>query len=128
MKFIPYNKELRERARELRKNMTASERVLWYKVIKKLKIPIKRQKIIDNYIVDFYCSKALLVIEIDGDTHYTDDTIEYDTHRTAVLNSYGIEGIRFTNKDVATNIDNVAEEIINKIVERTEFKREELII
>jgi very-short-patch-repair endonuclease len=128
MKFIPYNKELRDRARELRKNMTASERVLWYKVIKKLKIPIKRQKIIDNYIVDFYCSKALLVIEIDGDTHYTDDTIEYDTHRTAVLNSSGIEVIRFTNKDVATNIDNVAEEIINKIVERTEFKREELII
>jgi len=76
MKYIPYNKDLRDRARNLRKNMTASEKAVWYKILKKLNIPIKRQKIIDNYIVDFYCSKAMLVIEIDGDTHNTDDAIE----------------------------------------------------
>ncbi len=127
MQYIPYNTELKMRARELRKRMTKAERKLWADSLRSLKIPIKRQKLLENYIVDFYCSKAKLVIEVDGESHNTKEGVEYDTHRTAVLESFGLEVIRFTNYDVLFEFNKVRELIIEKIVMKTGLSREELI-
>ena len=97
---LPYDPKLVDRSRYLRRNMTPAEQVLWYQYLRKHKNIFHRQKIIDHYIVDFYCSEALLVIEIDGATHYTDDGIEYDVNRTAILEEYGIKVVRFTNVEI----------------------------
>lgn len=92
--IIPYNRNLKERARTLRNNATEWEKKLWSVYLRGLDIHFYRQKPIDNYIVDFYSPKLKLVIEIDGDSHRTDDAIGYDRQRTAVLNSYGLTVIR----------------------------------
>ncbi|PKL78970.1 MAG: hypothetical protein CVV25_09695 [Ignavibacteriae bacterium HGW-Ignavibacteriae-4] len=127
MKFIPYNTELKLRARELRKRLTKAERKIWADFLSSLNIPIKRQKVLDNYIVDFYCSKAKLVIEVDGDSHSTKDGIEYDEHRTAVLESFGLEVIRFTNDEVLFEFNKVQDTIIEKIASKAGIGIEELI-
>ena len=75
-----------------------------------------RQKPIDNFIVDFYCSELLLVIEIDGDSHVYQE--EYDLLRTEKLNSSGIKVIRYANNDVIKNIDGVYCNLKNKIEKR----------
>lgn len=82
-----HNKNLVSNAKELRKNMTKEERHLWYDYLRNKDIRFVRQKIIGNYIVDFYCAKASLVIELDGSQHYEDKGIEYDTQRTNTLNN-----------------------------------------
>ena len=64
-----HNPKLTPNARELRKNMTKEEKQLWYNYLRKCKVRFLRQKVIDNYIVDFYCSKLNLVIELDGSQH-----------------------------------------------------------
>ena len=127
MKFIPYNTELKMRARELRKRLTKAERKLWADFLRSLNIKIKRQKVLDNYIVDFYCSKAKLVIEVDGDSHNTKDGIEYDEHRTAVLESFGLEVIRFTNDEIFFDFKKVCEIILDKIISKAGLNRKELI-
>jgi len=113
---LPYNPKLTERARELRKNMTSAEKELWYHYLRYHRLTFHRQKIIENYIVDFYCSKALLVIEIDGDSHFTSEAIEYDSNRTAILEAYGIQVIRFTNYEVINCFERVCLKI-NELVE-----------
>jgi len=76
--MLLYNTNLKKYSQELRKNMTDAERLLWSKLrVKQLKgLQIYRQRIIGNYIVDFYCPKANLIIEIDGGQHYTDEGIK----------------------------------------------------
>ena len=69
------NPELRDKSRELRRNMTFEERQLWYHFLRNYEIHFSRQRVIGNYIADFYCRKANLVIEIDGAQHYTPDSI-----------------------------------------------------
>lgn len=69
---MQYNKNLIPRAKELRKDMTKQERHLWYDFLRFYPVKIYKQKVIDNFIVDFYCHKAKLVIELDGSQHYTD--------------------------------------------------------
>ncbi len=108
-----YNKALKDKATYLRNNMTFPEKKIWFEFLRKLDIPINRQKVIDNYIVDFYCSKANLVIEIDGDTHYSDEEIEYDKKRTTRLETLGFKVIRFNNYDIINNFDNCAEAILS---------------
>lgn len=111
--FLPYNKNLTERARENRKNPTKAESKIWYEVLRMKQFAdfkFLRQKPIDNYIVDFYCSELRLVIEVDGDSH--GETVEYDAVRTIVLESLGLRVIRFTNADVLGNIAGVYEELI----------------
>lgn len=98
--FLPYNKELTARAKELRKNMTAAEKKLWYNYLRTHKYKFTRQKPIDNYIVDFYCSELGIVIEIDGETHLSEKEIKYDSRRTADLKKYGLKIMRFWNDDV----------------------------
>ena len=110
-KFTGYNHKLKEQSRELRKNMTEQEKRLWFCFLKEYPIKIYRQRVIGNYIADFYCSKAKIVIEIDGSQHYTDDGMNYDESRTNAINAFGVEVIRFSNYDVNTNFEGVCMEI-----------------
>ena len=108
---LPYNSRLKESARELRKNMTDVEEKLWYGFLRNFRYRVLRQKPIDNYIVDFYCPKLKLVIEIDGETHFTEEGKVYDEKRTNILKSYDIKVIRFTNPDVLSNFEGVCQKI-----------------
>ena len=95
--------------------MTKQERHLWYDFLRNYPVRILRQKVILNYIIDFYCSKAKLAIEIDGGQHYQNDKIEYDKLRTKSIGEFGIELIRFTNRDIDNNFENTCAVIDNKI-------------
>lgn len=121
-KFTGYNNELKENSRELRKNMTEQERRLWYCFLKDYPIKTYRQRAIGNYIADFYCSKAKVVIEIDGSQHYMDKGMEHDEHRTQTINDFGVEVIRFSNYDVNTNFEGVCLEIDKEICKRLRIK------
>jgi very-short-patch-repair endonuclease len=108
-----------EAATILRKNMTLPELILWKKLRDKslFKVKFRRQHPIDIFIVDFYCHKYKLVIEIDGEVHHMVDSIEYDTNRTAELKKFGITIIRFSNDEVVYNIDTVVNRIQKIITE-----------
>ena len=110
-----YNKKLISRAKELRKEMTKHERQLWYNFLRNHRVKFYKQKIIDNFIVDFYCNSAKLAIEVDGSQHYMEDGIEYDKERTKILNCYGIEVIRFSNVEIEKNFEEVCRMIEEKI-------------
>ena len=112
---IPYDPRLKERARELRKNMTAAEKKLWLEYFRGHDLRFQRQKPIAHFIVDFYCSSAGLIIEIDGDGHYTEFGKGYDEERTSVLAKYGLRVIRFTNDDVMNRFDGVIKEIEKRL-------------
>lgn len=101
------NENFQAKAKELRKNMTPEEKHLWYDYLSKYPIRFRRQEILGEYIVDFYCGKAKLVIEIDGAQHYLPDSMEYDKKRTDYFSSIGIEVVRFLNKDININFENV---------------------
>jgi len=110
---LKYNKKLKPFARELRKNMTDAEKRLWAKIRMRQMggHQFYRQRAIGNYIVDFYCPKAKLVLEVDGGQHYSDEQIEIDKKRSSYLNKLGLKVMRFTNLDVLNNIDVVLDEI-----------------
>ena len=114
-KFTGYNSKLKENARELRKNMTSQEKHLWYDFLRNYPIKFYRQRVIDNYIADFYCSKAKLVIEIDGSQHYTEEGLNHDKIRTQILEKYGLTVIRFTNEKINTHFTEVCD-YIDKVV------------
>ncbi|MCD8354493.1 MAG: endonuclease domain-containing protein [Clostridiales bacterium] len=116
--YTGYNKELKERARMLRKNMTPEESRLWYAFLKDYPVKVYRQRVIDGYIVDFYCSSAKLVIEIDGTQHYTTEGVEYDSIRSELLEQYGLEVIRFTNLDIHSRFCSVCDKIHTMIQHR----------
>lgn len=109
--FTGYDKKLKSRADELRKNMTQQEWNLWYFYLKNHRLKWYRQRIIDRFIVDFYCHAAKLVIEIDGKQHYTDQGIVYDTERTQVLQGYGLKVLRYTNQQLVDNFQEVCWDI-----------------
>jgi very-short-patch-repair endonuclease len=113
--MLDYNKKLLPFAKELRKEMTKQERHLWYDFLRYYSVKIYKQKVIDNFIVDFYCHKARLVIELDGSQHYYEDGLAYDNERTRVLNAYGLNIIRFSNNDIDKNFTGVCEQIHNYI-------------
>lgn len=108
---LPYNPDLITRAKEMRKNMTAAERKIWFGYLADFKYKVLRQKPIDNYIVDFYIPKLKLIIEIDGASHFTEDGLDYDHIRTAVLESYNLIILRFTNNEVLHDFKSVCEVI-----------------
>ena len=95
-----HNSKLTERAKELRRNATKQENHLWYDFLAKYPIRFRRQVTMQNYIVDFFCAKANLIIEVDGSQHFTPEGIAYDAERTAVLQALGYEVLRFSNEDV----------------------------
>ena len=116
--FTGYNKKLREPTRLLRKNMTRQEKHLWYDFLSKHPIKFVKQRPIGDFIVDFYCSKAKLAIEIDGSQHYTDEGKSYDELRTEIINKFGVDVIRFSNYDIDKNFEGVCEKIDEILNER----------
>ena len=116
--ILPYNKALKELARKLRKNMTASEKLLWneLKGNKLLGFDFDRQRPIDNYIVDFYCKDLMLAIEIDGIVHDNEEAEEKDRARQEKLESLGVRFLRFKDEDVKTDLSEVVR-VIAKWVE-----------
>jgi len=98
--------------------MTKEERHLWYDFLKTYPERILRQKVIGRFIVDFYCAKAKLVIEIDGGQHFTPEGKEQDAFRTEVLEKYGLSVIRFANNDVMKRFAEVCEQIDAVIKQR----------
>jgi len=114
--MLGYNSKLKQLSQQLRENMTDAEKHLWAKIrMRQLKgYQFYRQKPVGDYIVDFFCPRAKLVIEIDGSHHLVGETIAYDRIRDDYLSSLGLRVLRFTNNDVLKN----TEEVIEKIVER----------
>ena len=106
-----YNKENIPLAKALRKNMTPWERKLWYEFLRNYPIRFQRQKAIGNYIVDFYCAKAGLVIELDGGGHYTAEQTEKDYIRAKDLENMKLTVIRICNLDIDRNFRGVCEHI-----------------
>ena len=102
-----HNPNLVGNAKALRKEMTPEERHLWYDFLRTYPVRFLRQKIIGRYIVDFYCAKANLVIELDGSQHYQTWGIEHDTERTAFLSEYGLAVLRIPNNEIHRNFQGV---------------------
>ncbi len=104
---LPYNKNLKERAKQLRKSGNLSEVLLWQQIKNKqfLELDFHRQRVIGHYIVDFFCKKLNLVIEIDGSTH--NDKVEYDKKREGYLKNLGLTIIHILDVDVKHNLEGV---------------------
>ena len=104
---LDYNKKNITLAKNLRKNATRQENHLWYDFLSKYEIRFQRQKAIDDFIADFYCHQAKLVVEIDGSQHFTEAGHKKDDFRTEILKEYGLKVIRFTNHQINTNFQGV---------------------
>ena len=115
------NRKLSPNARALRRNMTREERHLWYDCLKELPIPVKRQKVIEKYIVDFYIPRAGIVIELDGSQHFADAGREQDRARDQRLNELGILVLRYSNADVNLRFRAVCDDIWNHLQERSQL-------
>ena len=98
-------------AKNLRKRSTPQEKRLWYDYLSKYEIRFQRQKAIGNFIVDFYCHKAKLIIEVDGSQHYTEQGRHSDEFRTDRLSEFDLNIIRFTNQQIDDNFYGVCEYI-----------------
>ena len=112
------NKKLTRNSQTLRKNMTKEERHLWYDFLKELPVTFHRQKIINNYIVDFYCASAKIVIELDGSQHYYDKGKKKDMKRDEHLNSLGLTVLRYSNDEINNSFESVCQDIFNNLVLR----------
>ena len=111
----PNNRKLTGLSKSLRKNMTKEERHLWYDFLKDLPITIHRQKVIGNYIVDFYCADKKIVIELDGSGHLEEDAIARDNKRDYYLGTLGITVLRYSNYDIHKNFKGVCQDILSKL-------------
>jgi len=108
---------LKSRRKELRNNSTPAEKLLW-SVLQQSNLggyKFRRQHSVGFYVLDFYCPSESLAVELDGDSHFTDEAIVYDRERTTYLNALGIKVIRFMNSDVYDNLDGVCESILGDI-------------
>ena len=108
---LNYNKNNIVLAKNLRKNSTPEEKHLWYDFLSKYEPRFQRQKSIDNFVADFYCHEAKLIIEIDGSQHYTSEGKHHDSFRTEILEGYDLKVIRFTNQQINKNFDGVCQYI-----------------
>jgi len=123
--FTPYRPDLKNKANKLRKEMTAMEKKLWFEFLRLYKdYKFLRQKPIGNYIADFYCAKAKLIIEIDGDSHFlSQEAIEKDAIREKILKEkFGLRIIRFTNIEVKDSFEGVCREI-EKFCKKASFAK-----
>ena len=106
-----HNAELTTNARALRKNMTKEEKHLWYDFLKTYPVRFLRQKVIDNYIVDFYCHSARLIIELDGSQHYEEKGLLKDKIRTEIIEQRNLTVVRIPNNEVNRNFEEVCQYI-----------------
>ena len=122
MENLPNQKDrkLLNLAKILRRKLTPQERRLWYEFLRTYPAKIYKQRIVGNYIADFYCHKAKLVIELDGSQHYSTDGKQHDDLRTKNLEQYGLSVLRFSNLEVNNNFDGVCLMIDKTIKERIE--------
>ena len=117
-KNLPRNTSLKQLAANLRNNSTKEEKILWYEYLRTHPLRFNRQRIIGDYIVDFYCAKARLVVEIDGIQHYDEAAMQYDRKRTNAMNRLGIEVIRFGNDEINKEFEEVCHAIDVTVKER----------
>ena len=110
-----HNNKLLPLARQLRKTMTKEERHLWYDFLRTYPVRFSRQKILGPYIVDFYCAKAKLVIELDGSQHYEANQAQRDTSRSSFLAGYGLQVLRIPNNEVFSNFRGVCTYIDDQV-------------
>lgn len=110
-----HNPKLTENARSLRKNQTKEERHLWYDYLRSYPVRFLRQKVIDNYIADFYCHEARLVIEIDGSQHYEEKGILRDRIRTERIERRNLKVISIPNNEINQNFGGVCEYIDEQV-------------
>ncbi len=106
-----HNTKLTDAAKTLRKNMTKEERHLWYDFLRLYPVRFLRQKVIDNYIVDFYCHEVRLIIELDGSQHYEEKGLLKDKIRTEKIENRNLTVIRIPNNEVNNNFAGVCEYI-----------------
>lgn len=116
-KFLPYNRNLVSRARELRQSETEAEKKFWLEILKNKKLSnfkFTRQKPIENFIVDFYCAKLKLIIEIDGEIHKFQKV--RDGERDNILKEkFGLRIIRYKNEDVLNNTEKILDDLVKKL-------------
>lgn len=109
MYYLPYNKNLKQFSRNLRNNSTLGEVLLWneLKAGKLYGYKFNRQKPLKNYIVDFYCKKLSLVIEVDGSSHYSEEAYIKDQERQQILENLGLYFLRFDDAEIRRQMPNV---------------------
>jgi very-short-patch-repair endonuclease len=116
-RWIAYRTNLTSRAQALRRDPTPAEKKLWFEFLRDLPQKFTRQKPLGQYVADFYCSSQRLVIELDGDSHYTVRAQRYDQVRTDALKTRGVRVMRFTNTDVLENFEAVCAAIAVALAE-----------
>ena len=109
----PYNTTLVPRARAMRREMTAAEKHLWFTCLKCSGYKFRKQRPFGRFIVDFYCAELKLIIEVDGDSHFSDQSIAYDAERTLFFESLGLTVLRFTNAEVFEQMDGVRQRLLD---------------
>ena len=111
----PYNRSLVENAQKLRKEMTPEEKKLWYDLLKRLPLTVRRQHNIGNYIVDFYIASKNIVIEVDGLQHLSEEGKAHDEIRDKSLAEWGIKTLRYSNELINKNFTKIAEDILQNL-------------
>ena len=106
-----HNSQLTSNAKVLRKNMPKEERHLWYDFLRSYPVRFLRQKVIDNYVVDFYCHDARLIIELDGSQHYSENGLLKDKIRTERIEERNLTVVRIPNNEVNKNFSGICEYI-----------------
>lgn len=115
---LPRKNNLVPLAYQLKRNATKEERKLWYRFLCTYPIPFRQQKIIGIYIVDFFCNKVRLSIELDGSQHFEKEGMAKDSYRTRYLELLEIKELRFSNYDIWNNFEDVCETIHNEVTTR----------
>ena len=118
-----YNRSNITFAKQLRKNMTPWERKLWYCFLREYPVRFQRQKAIGEYIADFYCAKAGIIVELDGGGHYTPEQMEADAIRTRALENMRVKVLRFCNLDIDKNFCAVCEMIDKAVTASISFRK-----
>jgi very-short-patch-repair endonuclease len=113
--FVPYRRSLKTNAQSLRRDPTPAERKLWFEFLRDLPVRFTRQKPLGGYIADFYCASHLLIIEVDGDSHFSDGGAKHDAARTAALEAQGLRVLRVTNLEVRDEFEGVCQRITEAI-------------
>ena len=119
------NQKLTSLSQQLRKTMTKEENLLWHNFLKKYPLRFRRQYVIGNYIVDFYCHKGKLAVELDGSQHYDPQEQGKDAIRTAYLQAQGVRVLRFSNLEILHKFHSVCEVIDKEAQNR--FSRGEAV-
>ena len=109
------NSEITILSKNLRNYMTKEERHLWYDFLRNLPVTVNRQKVFDNYIVDFYCAKYNLIIELDGTQHYLSTGAKKDKMRDEFFSNLGVKVLRYSNADINKNFRGVCEDILENM-------------